>query len=47
MERCREWSSASTKWRMFYVVFELLSEKQFSYKVEGDQTVFDRVTAIL
>jgi hypothetical protein len=42
---------SSHKWRMFYVVFDLMSDKALSYKVqdEGEKkiTVFDKVAVVM
>jgi hypothetical protein len=34
---------SSAKWRMFYVLFDLLGEKALFNKVAGEVTVFDRM----
>jgi hypothetical protein len=48
LERCRDWTMSSHKWRMFYVVFELLQSKHLTLKLEatGD-TIFERLSLVM
>ena len=41
IERCRDWTMSNAKWRMFYVVFDLLNDKHFSMKIYESTTVLD------
>lgn len=47
LERCMDWTMPNYRWRMFYVVLELLKPAHLSINI-GDaankQTVFDLVT---
>jgi len=48
LDKCKDWTMSNYKWRMFYVVFELLEEKQLTYPIDSDatETVFDRIATI-
>lgn len=41
VERCKEWTLSNSKFRMFYIIFELLEEKHMTFKLNEEMTVFD------
>ena len=47
LERCREWTNSNARWRMFYVVFEMLEESHYELQVNSISTVFDKVADVM
>jgi hypothetical protein len=46
-ERCREWTNSNARWRMFYVVFEMLESSHYELNVGTDSTIFDKVCEVM
>lgn len=46
IERCKDWTMSNSKWRMFYVVFDLMQDKQLMYNVDENNTILDKVTLV-
>lgn len=46
IDRSREWTLANTRWRMFFVVFDLLETGHYQIALENGSTVLDRVSEV-
>ena len=34
IDKCKDWTMMNHKWRMFYVIFDLIEEKQLAYFID-------------
>jgi len=46
IDRCREWTLANTRWRMFFVVFEMLETDHYKVALATGSTLLDKVAEV-
>jgi hypothetical protein len=46
IDRCREWTLANARWRMFFVVFEMLEIEHYKIPLDHESTVLEKVAEV-